>query len=98
MMTKRLKTSAGVLAGVSALALGAPVIAGAATTQTNSKAPAVERVPARDGDHLRSGNQTTPDTRDKVDAGSRNEKAAKASDRDHGKKAERSPKDRHGDR
>ncbi len=95
MMIRRLKTNVGVLAGLSALALGAPAIAGAATTQTNAKAAAVERIPARDGDHILRGNQTTPDKRDAVDAGSRNERA-KASDRDHGKKAEHSTKDRLG--
>jgi hypothetical protein len=97
-MIKRLQTRAGVLVGVSALALGAaPAIAGAATSQTAAHGAAVERVAARDADHLQSGNQATADSRDRVDAGSRNERA-KAKDRDSGKPAERTSKDLHRDK
>lgn len=83
MTIKRLKTSAGVLAGLSALALGGPAMAAAATTQTNAKAAPVERVPGRDGDHIQKGSQVTPD---------------RASDRDKGKKAERFRRDKKADR
>ncbi len=96
-MIKRLKTNAGVALGLSALVLGGPAAAMAATGQTTAKPVAVERVPARDGDHIKKGSQATSDSLDRMDAGSRNERA-RATDRDAHQRAEHTSKDLHGDK
>ena len=62
-MIKRLKTGLGVVAGLSALALGGSAIASAAgTTPTRAtNASAHESSAARDTDNVQQGNQTAPD-------------------------------------
>jgi hypothetical protein len=65
-MIKRLKTSAGLVAGLAALSLGGAAIAGAASTSTqaNASVPAKHEVTTgRDTDNVQSGDQTTPDTK-----------------------------------
>jgi hypothetical protein len=63
-MIKRLKTSLGVAAGLSALALGGSAIAGAASTSPTKAhpAPTQESTSAPDTDNIQSGDQTTPDS------------------------------------
>jgi hypothetical protein len=64
-MIKRLKTSAGLVAGLAALSLGGAAIAGAATSSTPTHASAQAKQEATsvpDTDTLQSGDQTTPDT------------------------------------
>ena len=61
-MIKRLKTTLGVAAGLSALALGGSAIAGAAsTTPTKAKPAPTHESTAPDSDNIQSGDQTTPD-------------------------------------
>lgn len=62
-MIKRLRTSLGVVAGLSALALGGSAIAGAvSTTPTKATAgPTHESTTAPDTDNIQSGSQTAPD-------------------------------------
>ncbi len=63
-MIKRLKTSAGLVAGLAALALGGSAIASAASSSTPAKAPVKqEATTAPDTDQVQSGDQTTPDTK-----------------------------------
>jgi hypothetical protein len=65
-MIKRLKTSAGLVAGLAALSLGGAAIASAASSSTpaHAKAPVKhEATSGRDTDNVQSGDQTTPDTK-----------------------------------
>jgi hypothetical protein len=63
-MIKRLKTTLGVAAGLSALALGGSAIAGAASTTPTKVRPAATHGSTRapDTDNIQSGDQTTPDS------------------------------------
>lgn len=68
-MIKRLKTSAGLVAGLAALSLGGGAIASAASSSTQTKAsvPAKhEATGGRDTDNVQSGDQTTPDAKSKA--------------------------------
>lgn len=60
-MIKRVKTGLGVVAGLSALALGGSAIASAAGPSPPPTAPIHESVAARDTDNIQSGDQTSPD-------------------------------------
>jgi hypothetical protein len=68
-MIKRFKTSLGVAAGLSALALGGSAIAGAASTAPTKAKPAPSHeVTTPDTDNIQSGDQTTPDGTSKAKA------------------------------
>jgi hypothetical protein len=64
-MIKRLKTSVGVVAGLSALALGGPAMAGAATTTPAKASPKHESTTRPDRDKLQRGSKTTHDRKGK---------------------------------
>jgi len=77
-MIKRLKTGAGVAAGLAALALGGSAIAGAASNQPAAPAGAPvtqESTTGPDTDTVQSGDQSTPDTPGSAEASSASDPA-----------------------
>lgn len=77
-MIKRLKTGAGVAAGLAALALGGSAISGAASNApaTHTGTPgAQESTTGPDTDNVQSGDQSTPDTPGSADPRSASDRA-----------------------